>query len=439
MRRFNAPPQIPALPVMIVAAIGIVVNLGAAWLVREGHEQDLNRRGAFLHLIADAAVSLAAVIAGAGIWWLGWAWLDPAIALLVSVVVAVGAFGLLRDAFNAAMDAVPPSIRQTDVQDFLASQPGVQAVHHLHIWSLGAGEIAMTAHLVRPMAGTDLGEHDAFIDRLNRELDQRFGINHPTLQVELGRACEHDRHDRAPHGAHEHRHPHGHDHDHAHRGGRPGSRSVHVPAAPRGRGCAACLYNPAITATGPEPAMLNDIKKDAQTRMAKSVDAFRHDLIKIRTGRATTALVDHLKVNYYGSDMPLSQVATVAISDARSLTITPWEKQMVGAVEKAILASDLGLTPNTAGTVIRLNLPALTEERRKELSKLVHSESENAKVAIRNIRRDANHQVKELLKDKQVTEDDVARAETEIQKITDAAIKDVDEVVKAKEQELMAV
>jgi ribosome recycling factor len=185
--------------------------------------------------------------------------------------------------------------------------------------------------------------------------------------------------------------------------------------------------------------MLNEIKKDAQTRMAKSVEAFRHDLIKIRTGRASTALVDHLKVNYYGSDMPLSQVATVAVSDARSLTITPWEKQMVGAVEKAILASDLGLTPNTAGTVIRLNLPALTEERRRELSKLVHSESENAKVAIRNIRRDANHQVKELLKEKQITEDDASRSETEIQKITDAAIKDVDEVVKAKEQELMAV
>lgn len=185
--------------------------------------------------------------------------------------------------------------------------------------------------------------------------------------------------------------------------------------------------------------MLNEIKKDAQTRMAKSVEAFRHDLIKIRTGRATTALVDHLKVNYYGSDMPLSQVATVAVSDARSLTITPWEKQMVGPVEKAILASDLGLTPTTAGTVIRLNLPALTEERRKELSKLVHSESEDAKVAIRNIRRDANHQVKELLKEKQITEDDASRTETEIQKITDSAIKDVDEVVKAKEQELMAV
>jgi len=220
LRRFNAPPQIPALPVMIVAAIGIVVNLGAAWMVREGHEQDLNRRGAFLHLIADAAVSLAAVLAGAGMWWLGWEWLDPAIALLVSVVVALGAFGLLRDAFNAAMDAVPPSIRQADVQDFLASQPGVQAVHHLHIWSLGAGEIAMTAHLVRPMAGSDASDHDAFIDRLNRELDQRFGINHPTLQVELGRACEHDRHDRAPHGAHEHGHSHGHDHAHGDAQGR---------------------------------------------------------------------------------------------------------------------------------------------------------------------------------------------------------------------------
>ena len=185
--------------------------------------------------------------------------------------------------------------------------------------------------------------------------------------------------------------------------------------------------------------MLNEIKKDAQTRMAKSVDAFRHDLIKIRTGRATTALVDHLKVNYYGSDMPLSQVATVAVSDARSLTITPWEKQMVGPVEKAILASDLGLTPTTAGTVIRLNLPALTEERRRELSKLVHSESEDAKVAIRNIRRDANHHVKELLKDKQITEDEERNSEADIQKLTDKAIKDVDDVVKSKEQELMAV
>ena len=185
--------------------------------------------------------------------------------------------------------------------------------------------------------------------------------------------------------------------------------------------------------------MLNEIKKDAQTRMAKSVEAFRHDLTKLRTGRATTALVDHLKVNYYGSDMPLTQVASVVVTDARSLTITPWEKQMVGPVEKAILASDLGLTPNTAGTVIRINIPALTEERRKDLTKVVHANAEDARVAIRNIRRDANHQVKELLKDKQITEDEAGRNETDIQKITDAAIKDVEDVVKAKEQELMAV
>ena len=185
--------------------------------------------------------------------------------------------------------------------------------------------------------------------------------------------------------------------------------------------------------------MLNDIKKDAQARMAKSIDALRHTLVKVRTGRASTALVEHLKVNYYGSDVPLSQVATVAISDSRSLTITPWEKQIVGAVEKAILASDLGLTPNTAGTTIRLNLPALTEERRKELSKVVHGEGEDTKVAIRNIRRDANQQIKDLLKDKQITEDDERRAEEEIQKLTDKSIKDVDDVVKAQEQELMAV
>ena len=185
--------------------------------------------------------------------------------------------------------------------------------------------------------------------------------------------------------------------------------------------------------------MLNEIKKDAQARMAKSVEALRHNLVKVRTGRANAGLVDSIKVNYYGSDMPLSQVASVAVGDARSIIITPWEKQMVGAVEKAILASDLGLTPNTAGTTIRLNIPALTEERRKELTKVVHSEGEDAKVAIRNIRRDANHQVKELLKDKQITEDESARAEQEIQKITDAAIKDVDEVVKEKEVELMSV
>ena len=195
IRRFAAPPEIPALPVIVVAAIGIAVNLGAAWFVREGHASDLNRRGAFLHLVADAGVSLAAVLAGAGMWWLGWEWLDPATALLIGVVIALGAFSLLRESFNAAMDAVPRGIDHSEVHAYLAAQPGVATVHHLHIWSLGAGEIAMTAHLVRP----DDPDHDDFIDRINQELDRRFGINHPTLQVERGAACEHDRHDRAPH------------------------------------------------------------------------------------------------------------------------------------------------------------------------------------------------------------------------------------------------
>jgi cobalt-zinc-cadmium efflux system protein len=200
LRRLGAPPQVPPLPVIVVAAIGIVVNLGAAWLVRGGHDHhghhDLNRRGAFLHLVADAAVSLAAVLAGLGMLRLGWEWLDPVTALLVGIVVAASAFGLLRDAFNAAMDAVPSQIDQSAVREHLAAQEGVVAVHHLHIWSLGAGEIAMTAHLVRPQDG----DHDRFIDRLVHDLDHRFGINHPTLQIERGRACEHDRHDRAPHG-----------------------------------------------------------------------------------------------------------------------------------------------------------------------------------------------------------------------------------------------
>ena len=185
--------------------------------------------------------------------------------------------------------------------------------------------------------------------------------------------------------------------------------------------------------------MLNEIKQDAQTRMQKSVESLRHDLTRLRTGRASTAIIDPLKVSYYGSDTPINQVANVAIADARSITITPFEKNMVAAVEKAILASDLGLTPTTVGNVIRINLPALTEERRKELSKHVAHEGENAKVAIRNVRRDALHQVKELLKDKQIGEDDERRAEEDIQKFTDKFVKDVDGVVKAKEDELMAV
>ncbi len=193
--RFAAPPEIPALPVIVVAAIGIAVNLGAAWLMHAGQEHDLNRRAAFLHLLADAGVSLAAVLAGIGMATLGWAWLDPATAALVSLVVIASAFGLLRESFNAAMDAVPRGIDPASVQSFLAGEPGVVAVHHLHIWRIGAGEVAMTAHLVRP----DAAHHDVFIDRVTRELERRFGINHPTLQIEHGGACEHDRHDHAPH------------------------------------------------------------------------------------------------------------------------------------------------------------------------------------------------------------------------------------------------
>ena len=185
--------------------------------------------------------------------------------------------------------------------------------------------------------------------------------------------------------------------------------------------------------------MLNNIKSDAQTRMTKSVEALRHELTRLRTGRASTALVEHLKVNYYGSDVPISQVANIAVADARSLTITPWEKTMVPAVEKAIIAANLGFTPTTAGTVIRINIPPLTQERRKELSKHVAHEGENAKIAIRNVRRDALHQVKELLKDKQITEDEERKAEEDMQKLTDKFVKDVDGVVKAKEDELMAM
>lgn len=185
--------------------------------------------------------------------------------------------------------------------------------------------------------------------------------------------------------------------------------------------------------------MLNDIKNDAQTRMGKSIDSLKHDLTRIRTGRASTALVDGIKVSYYGSDMPLTQVASVSLSDSRTILITPWEKTMVAPIEKALMASDLGITPTTAGTVIRLNMPALTEERRRELAKLVGHEGENAKIAIRNVRRDALQQVKDLLKEKLITEDDDRRVDDEIQKLTDSAVKDVDAVVKTKEEELMAL
>ena len=185
--------------------------------------------------------------------------------------------------------------------------------------------------------------------------------------------------------------------------------------------------------------MIADIKKDAETRMSKSVEALRHELQRLRTGRASTALVEHLRVSYYGNDVPLTQVANVSVSDARSLTIQPWEKNMVQPIEKAIMTSDLGLNPVTAGTMIRINLPPLTEERRKELTKHVHHEGESAKVAVRNIRRDAMHHVQQLLKDKKITEDEERRGEEDVQKLTDKFVKDVDGVVKAKEDELMAL
>ena len=185
--------------------------------------------------------------------------------------------------------------------------------------------------------------------------------------------------------------------------------------------------------------MLQDIMKDADERMGKSVDSLRGELKKLRTGRAHTSLLDHITVEYYGSEVPLSQVANVGVEDARTLTITPWERQMVSVVEKAIMTSDLGLNPTTAGTVIRVPLPPLTEERRRDMTKVVRHEGENAKVAIRNIRRDALHHVKELLKEKEITADDDHRANDDIQALTDKHIAVVDQVVEEKEKELLEV
>jgi ribosome recycling factor len=186
-------------------------------------------------------------------------------------------------------------------------------------------------------------------------------------------------------------------------------------------------------------SMLQEIMKDANERMDKSVESLRGELKKLRTGRAHTSLLDHITVEYYGSEVPLSQVANVGVEDSRTLTITPWERQMVAVVEKAIMTSDLGLNPNTAGTVIRVPLPPLTEERRRDMTKVVRHEGENAKVAIRNIRRDALHHIKELLKEKEITEDDDRRAQDEVQGLTDKHIALVDTVVAEKEQELLEV
>ncbi len=182
-----------------------------------------------------------------------------------------------------------------------------------------------------------------------------------------------------------------------------------------------------------------DIKKQATEKMAKSVDTLKHDLQKVRTGRAHTGLIDHLKVDYYGSDVPINQVASVSLSDARTISIQPFEKKMIQVVEKAIRDSDLGVNPATSGDVVRVPMPALTEERRRELAKLVKHEGENAKVAVRNIRRDAMTHVKQLLKDGEVGEDEDKRAEKEIQQLTDKSIADIDRIVAEKEKDLMAV
>jgi cobalt-zinc-cadmium efflux system protein len=195
LRRLGAPPAVPGGTVMWVAGVGILVNLGTAALFHRDQRSDLNRRGAYLHLLADAGVSLAAVLAGLGMVVMGWRWLDPALAALVAVIIAVTSWGLLRASFQQAMDAVPAHIDRDKVQKFLEELPAVEAVHHLHIWSIGTAEIALTAHVVR----SRVQDHDAFLDQVVHELDARFGINHATVQVELGPRCEHDRDDYAPH------------------------------------------------------------------------------------------------------------------------------------------------------------------------------------------------------------------------------------------------
>ncbi len=173
--------------------------------------------------------------------------------------------------------------------------------------------------------------------------------------------------------------------------------------------------------------------------MKKSVEALKHELAKIRTGRAHPSLLDHITVSYYGNEVPLTQAASVAVEDARTLTVTPWERSMVPVIEKAIRTSDLGLNPSTAGSVIRVPMPPLTEERRRDLIKVVRQEAENARVAIRNIRRDANNELKAALKEKQISEDQERRSQEQIQKLTDQYIKDVDALLSEKEADLLAI
>ena len=185
--------------------------------------------------------------------------------------------------------------------------------------------------------------------------------------------------------------------------------------------------------------MVNEIIQDAEVRMKKSIDSLRSELAKVRTGRAHPSLLEHIMVDYYGSDTPLSQVASIGVEDARTLTVTPWERPMVQAVEKAIMKSDLGLNPNSAGVVIRIPMPQLTEERRRDLVKVARSDAEGARIAIRNIRRDANSTLKELLKEKEISEDAERGAGDTIQKLTDSVMKQVDTILAQKEAALMEV
>ena len=185
--------------------------------------------------------------------------------------------------------------------------------------------------------------------------------------------------------------------------------------------------------------MLDDLKKDASARMQKCVQVFQADLKKLRTGRAHPSLIEHLKVDYYGSEVPLQQVASIAVEDGRTLVVSPWEKTVVQAIEKAIFKSDLGLTPMTAGTVIRIPMPPLTEERRREITKVLRHDAEGARVAVRNVRRDVMNEIKEMLKKKVVSQDDERRAETEVQKLTDKHVADIDQLLAAKEKEVMQV
>jgi ribosome recycling factor len=185
--------------------------------------------------------------------------------------------------------------------------------------------------------------------------------------------------------------------------------------------------------------MIDDVKKDAASRMDKSVEALVENLAKVRTGRAHSSLLDHLTVSYYGADVPLKQVANIGVEDARTITVQPYEQQMVTAVEKAIMESDLGLNPNTAGTLIRVPMPQLTEERRRDMTKIVRHEAEQARVAVRNIRRDANNDLKALVKDKLISEDDERRGQEIIQKLTDQHVKEIDELLEKKETDLMSV